>query len=114
MRGLICALVILSIALESGQIALGQTHNIDVVSSQYCTPRVVQALWRIALDDEEVLDRICPACGLKISSDENVCSHCGNVFRKEEGDWEWKRIPTEDELKKHRAQKKAGDDVHYN
>ena len=36
--------------------------------------------------------RICPTCGHRISPDEYVCPHCGNVFRKGRGEWDWKLI----------------------
>jgi len=43
-------------------------------------------------DEEKASKRVCSACGQDVSPGEDVCPHCGNVFRKEEGDWEWKLI----------------------
>ena len=42
---------------------------------------------------EEPSKRVCNLCGLPVSSDEKVCPHCGNVFRKDEDEWEWKLVP---------------------
>ena len=64
-------------------------------------------------DEEESSNRICGTCGFRISVDENVCPRCGNVFRKEVGEWDWKRIPSGDELKKRPAQKMVDDGVRY-
>lgn len=35
-------------------------------------------------------ERVCPLCGLRVPTSENVCCHCGNVFHKEDSGWEWK------------------------
>ena len=51
-------------------------------------------------DEKEPSKRVCAACGLRISPDESVCPRCGNVFRKDKGEWDWKLIPRQRTLKK--------------
>jgi predicted amidophosphoribosyltransferase len=51
-------------------------------------------------DGKESSKRICGVCGFEVPLDEFVCSRCGNVFRKDEGEWDWKVIPRQRTLKK--------------
>jgi len=51
-------------------------------------------------DEEESSKKVCAVCGLRMSKDEDVCPRCGNVFRKDRGDWDWKLIPRQRTLKK--------------
>jgi len=44
-------------------------------------------------------------CNNPLSPNVEVCPHCGNVFRKDEGDWEWRLIPEEAGMKKSKNQK---------
>ncbi len=37
--------------------------------------------------------RKCSACGHDVLFEVNVCPHCGNVFRKDLDEWEWKLFP---------------------
>lgn len=51
-------------------------------------------------DEEESSKRFCGACGLRVSLAENVCPRCGNVFRKDKGEWDWKLTPRQRTLKR--------------
>ncbi len=43
-------------------------------------------------DEDEKQVRLCPTCGCRVPPSENMCPQCGNVFRKEDSDWEWRLI----------------------
>jgi len=54
-------------------------------------------------DENEKKVRKCLLCGCRLPPSENICPQCGNVFHKEDSDWEWKLIP--------RKQKNSGEDT---
>jgi len=61
--------------------------------------------------EKDSLRNVCAACGLRVSSDEDVCPRCGNVFRREVGEWDWKLIPKQRKLKKAVQEKKVNEEA---
>jgi hypothetical protein len=57
------------------------------------------------VDTQGSAQRRCGLCNNPLSPDADACPHCGNVFRKDEGDWEWRLIPEEAGMKKSKNQK---------
>lgn len=50
-------------------------------------------------------EKKCCLCMHQLPPDADACPHCGNVFRKDEGEWEWSLIPKEARIKKSRGLK---------
>jgi hypothetical protein len=44
-------------------------------------------------DEDKKQARTCILCGCCLTSSENICPKCGNVFRKDDSNWEWNLIP---------------------
>lgn len=60
------------------------------------------------MDDERGKEVMrCPLCGCRLPRSENICPQCGNVFHKEDSDWEWKLTHRGDKDKKEAREDKG-------